>query len=260
MTAYDKLPGLNYSTLKLALTSPRAYARRGYQRDRKALRFGSAFHCVVFEPARFATEYAINPHNGSTKAGKAFTADALAAGKTLVSEADYDVMFECGRALHEHPECRAQLESVFATEQAITATIEGHLCKGRVDAFSETRTLLGLKTCASLRSFEWDATRLVYPMQWALYDSILIANGEPAERVVELVVEKNEPFDCACYVVTDAVLELGRSQYRRAMRIVDECTARNTWPGMHPGETLLVLPDRAYDQPHPDDEEVFDDE
>lgn len=257
--SYDSLPGLNYSTLKYLLASPKAYrwaVDHGYGSS-KSKDLGTAFHCAVLEPERFETQYVANPFSGSTKAGIAFRNEAISEGKTILSQSEHRKLTSCAESIRAHDDCLRHLDSIFATEEPITWMMRGRQFKGRLDALGgekEYPTLIDVKSCAKLSSFSFDAHKFAYPIQLALYhDGLEVLHRRPASVVI-LAVETAPPFDAACFVVPDAVLEVGRALYERALTLLGRCEERDEWPGAYPGETILVLPDRAYDLAHPDDE------
>jgi exodeoxyribonuclease VIII len=259
VTDYDSLPGINFSTLCKALTSPRAYqwaVRRGY-RDTPSMRGGRAQHCAVLEPERFATAYGQALESGSTKAGKAERAIAAETGRALLTATEWERVTQCSMSLREHAECRRYLDALFATELGIDWELGGVACKGRLDGLATVDgalVLLGIKTTRELARFARTAQGYRYPMQWAWYHDGMDARGQRPGLVVELVVETAPPYDAACFIVPDAVLELGRADYTRALRVIAECEAGGTWPGAYPGATLLTLPEWAYTEEHPDTE------
>ena len=261
MTAYDALPGLNSSTIKALLTSPRAYRYAVTQgrEETDAMRRGSAIHCALLEPAEYPRRYHEAAHPGTTKAGKEERAEAADRGLVVLSRSDVAVVRAVVSGVREHDRAPYYLDRIERVEEVIQWTIDGRACKGRIDAWCANSVLLGVKTTRSLARFAWQATDLHYPLQWAWYHDGLDALGRRPSLVVEIVVETSPPYDCICHVIPDAVLELGRSHYQTALRLLGECEARDQWPGAYPGETMLTLPDRAYYEAHPDEETLADD-
>ena len=64
---YKTLPGLNQSTLKKLLSSP-SKQKQGYQ-IQQAMKFGTAGHCLLLEPKKFADLYVCAPR-GLNRRGK----------------------------------------------------------------------------------------------------------------------------------------------------------------------------------------------
>lgn len=260
MADYRDMGGINQSALKRILSSPREY-RWWLEHERAqtaSLTRGDGLHVAILEPDRFAREYVGASYSGATKAGKEERAEAAAAGITMLSSADYQVVQECAASVRAHPVIRRYLDRITGTEVTMQWEIAGRACKGRLDAVCSGSVLLELKTTRSLERFARDCVAYRYPFQLAWYHDGLEQSLWRPSTVVLPVVETAPPYDCALYIVPDSVLELGRAEYERALRILSECEERDTWPGAHPDEELLVLPDWAYREAHPDEEVLTD--
>jgi hypothetical protein len=257
---YNDIPGINQSALKHILTSPLAY-RWWLDHERASspsLTRGDAVHVAVLEPDRFAREYVRAEHSGATKAGKEERVSAAESGLTLLTATDYDLAVACRDAVRAHPVARRYLGAIAETEVALQWSLDGRACKGRLDAVGHHGLLLELKSTRALARFAADCAAYHYPLQLAWYHDGLEQSRTRPSEVIMIAVETAPPHDVACYVVPDSVLELGRAEYERALRILSECEGRDTWPGAHPDEEVLVLPGWAYRESHPDEEVLTD--
>jgi exodeoxyribonuclease VIII len=251
---------LRYSSLKHALTSARAY-REALDTPRvetPAMRLGTAIHCAVLEPERFELDYVVRPSDvdGRTKAGKEWAANA--GSRIVLSASDGALIGRVADAVHAHERAAYWLDRVSVVEREEEWPIDwpgymGYQGGGRPDALLDDGGLLGLKTTRSLATFESQAARMRYTLQWAWYHDGLVALGRRPPVVVEIVAETHAPYDVACFVISDAVLEVGRDEYRHACRVVRLGYETGEWPGAYPGDTLLTLPPWAGVQGHPDD-------
>jgi len=108
--------------------------------------------------------------------------------------------------------------------------------------------VVGLKTARDCRPFQFgnQCARLGYHLQFAYYaDGYEAITGE-RPRLVEIVVESDEPHAVAVYHVPDDVLDQGREEYMRLLELLDECERKNEWPGPVPLEETLSLPSWVY--------------
>lgn len=123
--------------------------------------------------------------------------------------------------------------SIFWTDQET-----GVDCRGRIDWLKhdsmENRwiiTDIKSTTNASPLSFQRDVFKYGYHIQSAFYwDALLQLDMQPSSFVFA-VWEKKQPYASAFYYLTPELLELGRKEYKRLIRIYAECLNKNSWPG-----------------------------
>ena len=247
---YEALPGVNWSRLKLLRASPYHYRYAPPKGTTTAMLFGRAVHTLVLEPECFAAEYSV--WDGPRR-GRAWTEYRDAHSDTTImtrAEADRaqscaDAVLSCDRA--------TDLLLAGASEEPITWTDAetGRACKGRPD-HAGGRTI-DLKTTAVFepRRFASLAARLGYHCQLAFYDDGRYAvgheiNGDPAL----IVVQSDPPHDVVVYDAGPDVIEAGRREYRRLLRLLIHCEQSDDWPGVARGQAVrLCLPEWAYADP-----------
>lgn len=128
----------------------------------------------------------------------------------------------------------------------------GEACRGRIDWLAEldgAPVLVGLKTSRDGRIFKFaaQAFALSYHLQWAYYlDGFRALTGIMPKKVVEIVVENSAPYEPVVYSIPDEILELGRDEYRRLLRLRAECSSLNSWPPSLEDETPLSFPTYAF--------------
>lgn len=265
---YHGLPGVSITRLKEMKRSPLHYQYRlANPAMSKPLALGTAAHCAVLEPERFARQFACwnrrgeggnlcprkgqyweafkAEHPGQTIITEDEGLDALALAKAV--RADPCAMKYLGSG---EPEVTMQwvLESESLTRQAVTVD-----CRGRADWLTRIDGkpyLIDLKTARDCRPFIFGnaAARIGYHLQFAFYlDGYRAITGvTPGLRVI--VVESAPPYDVVVYEVPDDAIEQGRAEYQALVRQLIDCQGRREWLGVANGvEQLLTLPSWAYD-------------
>jgi exodeoxyribonuclease VIII len=85
---------------------------------------------------------------------------------------------------------------------------------------------------ASAEGFAKSAWNFRYWVQAAWYvDGIEQATGQRPDAFVFAAFEKSAPYACAFYFADEAMLDMGRREYRRLLRVLADCTAADRWPG-----------------------------
>jgi hypothetical protein len=247
---YRKIPALNASSLKAILRSPAYYLwtqqRPDYDTD--AMRLGRAVHAAVFEPELFKREFAVFP--GSARRGKAWDEfKAAHDARNILTQTQHDTATRMAYAVRSHPVC-AQWLAHGEAEQTIqwTDPDSGRKCKARLDWIGP-EGLIDLKTCRDpdLRSFGRDCMTYRYPLQMGFYtDGARAAlSYRGPSRII--AVGSTEPHEVVPYRLDEPFLDLGRDQYRDAIRRLQACEESGQWPGLAPVEMPLVLPGWAFE-------------
>jgi exodeoxyribonuclease VIII len=250
---YHAGPGISQSALSVMARSPLHYWSKYLDPNREpteptpAMKLGTAIHTAVLEPDLFEKQYIIAPDvDRRTKEGKAVWQQAVeqadAIGGALIS---YDDAMLCGRIaqqVREHPMAR----KVFATGQVERSVYwndreTGLLCRARPDLMN-LPLLVDLKSTddASPAGFQKSAWNFRYWMQAAWYiDGIEQATGIKPDAFIFAAFEKTAPFACAFYYADEPMLEMGRREYRKLLRLLADCIATDTWPG-YPAEVRAL--------------------
>ena len=251
---YAAIQALNWSTVKLLETSPLLYRRRVDvpEEDKEAYVLGRALHAAVLEPVLFASAYCGQPNfgDGRTTAAKErkvrWEAEEKPAGAEVLKLADYHAIVRAADAVHAHRVARDLLRGGRAEEVVTWTDPEtGLACKARLDYITPTG-VRELKSARRVgRRFASDAAGYLYHGQCAFYhDGGITAGALPAdaERPCIVAVELEEPFDVACYRLTEVDMGAGRALVRSCLRRFVECQAADVWPGCAPDMMDLNLP------------------
>jgi exodeoxyribonuclease VIII len=225
-----------------------------------ALTLGSAIHCLLLEPGKFDSRYAVFE---GTRRGKAW--DEWQAEHIGIESLKPDEMARARStvaAVRAHRVASKLIDGCRAEEVTTWTDPEtGLACKGRMDAIAPTH-LLDLKTTRdpSPKKFERDTAEYLYHGALAWYaDGAALAGKMPHGAPVYIVAaQSDEPFDVACYQLADETLEIGRGLYRSLLRRLVQCIEADYWPGVAPDLEPLFLPKWAIDRdPGAINEETF---
>lgn len=255
---YAEIPAVNISSLKEIKRSPQHYRHRlANPRETNAMRLGTAAHCAVLEPERFAREFiawtrTTESGRAAPRSGKAWdTYNAENADKTILTADEYALAVAMRDAVRGDATAAKYIETG-DPEVTLEWTLAGRPCKGRVDwlTMQERPVLVGLKTARNASHFPFAsaAAKLGYHLQWAFYFDgyVAITGNEP--RVVEIVVESDPPHAVVVYDIPPDVIDQGRDEYEELLRILSECEMRGEWPGYAACEQILTLPSWVYDR------------
>lgn len=219
-------------------------------------RLGTAIHAAVLEPERFASDFAVAPDvDRRFKAGKEAYAEFLESigDAEIISASDHATALIIAQRVHESALGRMFFEGETRTELSVywTDRATGVRCRIRPDLVpSGHPVLVDLKSCSSaqdvrFRNAAWDWG---YHVTAAFYvDGWKAATGEKRDYVFA-AWEKEEPYANAWYFAEDEVLEAGRTEYRRLLRIYAECLDSDNWPGYSEQLQPLLLPPWAMDK------------
>ena len=250
---YHAGPGISQSALSVVARSPLHYWARYVDPNREpskqtdAMRLGTAIHMAVLEPAEFGRRYHAAPSvDRRTKEGKAeyqaASERAETEGAMLLPLDDAMTCLAIAQQVRKHPTAR-RLFADGRAEQSIywTDRETGLLCRARPDWLTG-RMMVDLKSTddASLESFQRSAWNYRYWMQAAWYmDGWEEVTGERLDAFVFAAFEKSAPYACAFYFADEGMLDRGRQEYRKLLRIVADCQAANEWPG-YPAEVRAL--------------------
>jgi hypothetical protein len=241
---YHKVDALSKSLMTKALRSPahyRAAVDGKSDEPTKAMQIGTVAHTAILEPHKLSEIVAIKPEGMSlvTKEGKAWKAEND--GKIILDAEEAADIEGMAQAVRRHPSFEPshldnKIEaSVFAEDEET-----GLPLKARPDLWAEgIGLILDVKTTddASEEAFLRTIQKFAYHVQAAHYIEMTGASD-----FVFITVERNAPYAVAAYRLSPEWLELGFETRRRAIRIVHECTALNSWPAYPTGTTTLALP------------------
>jgi hypothetical protein len=246
---YDAINGLNWSLLKHMRVSPLhlANARKAGVIDTPPMARGRGGHTAVFEPDRFALDFAV--WTGDRRAGKEWEAfKAAHAGRTILKEDEYQACLAMRDAVRAHPAAGA---AIAHGQAEVTVTwedpVSGTKCKSRQDWIGGT--ILDLKTTADIdrRRFAASAFRYGYVHQLAWYRwGVECATGVTSYPCQIIAVESEAPHDVALYTLDELDLGAALEEVKELLARYVECERAGSWPGRFGSETTLPMPPWAW--------------
>lgn len=252
---------VGHSALVQILRSPehfKHYTTPGAFKETPTLRFGTALHCAVLEPERFAQDFIEIPKiDRRTKEGKAKAEayELAAVGKELIEVDDMQAVKAILQKISTHTKATAlRLKSVTEKSYFWTDEDTGIMCRIRcdmvaVDENGKIVAIIDLKTTAdaSMEAFRRSIDDYGYDLQAAFYvDAVAVAIGREVPFYL-LAVESSAPYGIALYRVGQETIEIGRRKYRMALQLLEWCRQNNSWPGYQPQpfceEEVIELPE-----------------
>ena len=263
---YHRHTAVSKSHLDLVARSPLHYWARYLDPNRvepeqtAAMAIGSAVHTHILELDKWDATYVVAPEgiDRRTKDGKAAWAafEAEAAGRTVISRADADLIAAMGRAVYGHPAAAMLLGLPGQAETTHMWTDEstGLRCKCRPDWLTNDGSIVvDLKTTedASPAGFRKSISSWRYHLQASWYlDGLQAATGQRPSQFVFVCVEKKWPHAVAVYAADDEMIAAGAATAARDLALLAECKATDAWPGYSDQIELISLP--GWMRPRPD--------
>jgi len=247
---YRAIDAANWSTLKRFADSPAhaRYAQFEGEEPSASMRLGTAAHCLLWEPERFRTDYAVGPevHRGS-KEWKAWAAENP--NKQLVKPSEVDEYAGIVKAVRAHPEAHALIAGEGQNEVSIVWTDPetGTKCKSRLDRMTKHATwniIPDLKTCQDAKGdwFARDVYNLGYHGQAAFYLwGVTLLTG--LTYACAWIAAENKPYHgVEVHEPDDKVFADGTALYRKYLNQYAECQRTGVWPSYSPTIKTISRP------------------
>jgi len=254
---YHAGPGVSSSDLKEIARSPAHYLayKAAPHEPTTAMILGSAFHTAVLEPGEFNSRYCVAPKvDRRTTLGKEVwaTFQYESSGKEIVTAEILTAAQGMAQSVAAHPLARSLVTGGTA-EQSIywePSVVEGVLSKCRPDFVKDLTdgryVITDLKSTEDARpaAFERSAWNFRYHVQSAYYwDGCTEAFGHAPDAFIFVVVEKVPPYAVAVYEASMEMLNAGREEYFRNLRVYKDCLDSGSWPA-YPVEITKLMPPR----------------
>lgn len=249
---YCAWPCVNNSSLGPLRKSPAHYlvAQETQTEPSDALRFGTFAHAGKLEPLAVINHYVVLPEfeheirkpDGSeytnVKATKAYK-DRVAefhrinANKEVVPQDWYDKLLGICEALSRNRRAAEWFGARGPAEVSIVwdDPLTGLRCKARIDKLDrDARRITDLKTTVDASQFGVAMHKYGYARQAGFYaDGMRVLTGDDYSFAL-VAVEKEPPFGVRAAEVDFDTLNIGRCEYRRALRQLVECRRSSHWP------------------------------
>lgn len=178
---------------------------------------GIMLHEAILEPEKFYNSL-VCKQDGRTKVGKEANALAIAEGKTLVSEKDFENIVGIAKTLLSNSFIANLLQHATLIEQPFLFKYGEFDFKIRPDLVSslevESDTIVDLKFVqdAEPQAMCYKAQKYGYDRQLSLYQIGAQAHGLPAKNCIIIAVEKEFPYAFSIIRLSNEVLFEGRTK------------------------------------------------
>ena len=153
--------------------------------------------------------------------------------------------------------CHYMRDSVFNHPQISTLFAEGRpevsvwgqhgetklLTKCRCDWLRNDGIVIDLKTSVSSSpdKFSLECAKYNYALQQTHYMDTLLTSGYPQSEFLFVVIEKEPPFLCQCYVLDKHSVNMAEQTYHKTLFHICRCQNDDEWPP-YTDDTALSLP------------------
>lgn len=228
---YFSLKALNSSSIKFGEKSPLHVdlALQGRLKSvKKEFNFGSEFHYMLFEPEVFNKEFYISDkHLGDKlkvdKEQKAFEKVIKGKGRSRIDAREGEKMKRSIDSLYKHPYIRKLIDQKGTIESTLVwkDSFTGLNCKAKIDKLIHDDFIIDLKTTKDACEFHFkkDFKTYNYAIQAAFYlDGYKTLFGEDKNiEFVFIAIDKEEPYLCELYPLSEKTLNDAREKYRKYM-------------------------------------------
>lgn len=239
---YGNSEGIRRSELSILLTQTPLHLKYTLEHPREdtaAFAFGRAAHKYILEKDDFFNEFAIVPQcDRRTKEGKelynAFLVESQ--GKEVISADEYLQIQQMSEAIDNYPLARQLLTGEVEQSFWWTDSETGEVLKCRPDCLTEhegKKYIVDYKTTDSCQDghFERSARKYGYKFQAGFYREGMFNNTFDEYGFIFVAQEKKAPFAVRIYFCTDAFIDEGYEQFRKAVNIYHYCKENDNWFG-----------------------------
>jgi exodeoxyribonuclease VIII len=252
---HETFPGVSHHDLLSFEISPAhlVYAKATHSEQTDAMKLGSALHCALLEPERFAEKYVGLPedYDGRKKMGIALKQGLLEQGfkeENILKHNDMLTIHSIRASIFQDKVVRALFDNNDGTEITLFWQDKetGIFCRGRVDLIA-TKYGVGLDLKSAQRGearssrFTREIETRLYYRQAAHYLDGMRALGLDVNKFLFLVVEKVGPFAHRVFELSQDFLAIGRAENRSLLNAYAECLDADKWPA-YPDTIEMISP------------------
>lgn len=247
---YIYWPAISNSRLNLAAKSMLHFKMLKFREPTPALRLGQLVHCGILEPMAVIKRYVVQPNfendadnktgdgqQSNSKATKYYKAKVeefrtVNAGKTVVSQDEYERLCGINEALFRSKRARQYLSEMEQTEVSITwnDAETGLPLKARLDGVG--RLAIGdLKTTQDAMAFSKSVANFGYHRQGAFYQTgwAALTGGELLPFRL-IAVESVHPHGVRAAPLNEEAADIGRYEVQKLLRQVAEAKELDFYP------------------------------
>lgn len=244
---YDQIKALNYSGAKQILRSPLHYQAflNEEKKDTPALRMGRLVHLASLQYDVFQAEVHVGPDvDKRSKEWKEFKA-GIADGVDIITADENAQITAIAKS------ARGAIQNLKLTDCEMEQSVESHYhginIKGRPDLVGKNpegeTVVVDVKTTtdASIEQFAKDVASYKYHLQAAFYLEMT-----SAKKFYIVAVEKEPPYACCTYLLSDDSIQEGKRLMDKAVNIYKMCETFGNWPGYTDEVRPLTIPKWAF--------------
>lgn len=247
-------PSISSTGLRAIMNCPAKYwASSPYNPNRRAppekshFAIGKAAHSIVLEGELPESQFAVSPYDAfRTNEAKAWKAEALASGKSVITKKDLDAIYDMHAALAAEPMIKAGLfEGLVECSLIWKDERTGIWLRSRPDVIPNDDTLADAKFVAdaSTRAICRDIGEYKYNMQFALgVEGIKVVLGRQIQNCAIVACEKTFPHVVSVAAIDDVSMDWGARLNRVAIDQFAERMKSGDWPGYSEGPVTVGLP------------------
>lgn len=240
---YREAPGISRSELFLLNRSPKhfKYYQEHPEEETPALKFGTAVHSRILEPADFKDRYMVYPKfDRRTKEGRElyqkWDREALVLDKILLPEEDWLTIQDMAAEVEAHPITRELLKGEHEKSIFWIDPDTGIRCKCRPDCLTEYEgqpLIVDYKTTDSCEDghFERSCRKYGYRLQAGMYSEGLLESEMVECGFAFIAQEKKPPYAVRVYFCTPEFIGQGYDEFRKLIGLYKWCSDNNSWPG-----------------------------
>ncbi len=258
---YHAADGISKSGLDLIMRSPAHYRFGERKEATRAMEIGTALHCAILEPERFATDYMLLRNVTDRRSSEYKEACKVWSSERVLTGLEADRVAGMQESAFSNPHLSQYLSVPGRCELSMFATDPetGVLVKCRFDKLTDSGFAVDLKKTQDLRDFAKSVANYGYHMQAAFYlDVYKWATGDDLSAFVFAAVEELLPHASAPFGLDEEALEIGRMLYRKALNTYAECLEADEWPGIACEPETIQLPSWYINQFEQESEVKFD--
>lgn len=247
MPIIENLPSDDYFAIEAASNSGLKMIRRSpahfkypepSKKDTRAMEIGSAIHCAILEPEKFASHYLVAEADDRVSAFYKGLAKDVGSGRVL-TRPEYRRILGMQESAYRNSRFRAYMKSPGRNELTVTSVdpVTGVPIKCRFDRKGDGMSALDLKKCQDARGSEFSKAigNYGYYMQIAFYAFVWeCETGEKMDCSSDfplVAIEENSPHGVVLHDLDEVALELGRRHFREALDTYARCLDSGVWPG-----------------------------
>jgi exodeoxyribonuclease VIII len=244
---YHKSPAIGSTGLKLIIRSPAHFRyQEPVEHDTRAKQIGTALHCAILEPDRFARDYLVAQCDDRRSAlYKGLAADA--GGDRVITMTEHRRITSAQSAAYRNKKVRELLEYPGRYELSVHAKCPetGVAVKCRFDKKLDDLRAFDLKKTQDARPspFGRSIDGYMYHLSVAYYMDVWYwATGERIKAMPLIAIEEKSPHACMIHALPDDWIQQGRYEYQQALRIYAECLDKDEWPSYDEEECIAEMP------------------